>query len=305
MSYLGVALGDYKYLDPTHPGSEIDGGILYAGWPLDAFHRGWFDFARLTGWEATAWGYDFRNSTIKSAVKLAGFLEFVARDADEVAVVAHSMGGLVTARAWELIPRKIQGKFTRFATLGTPWEGSYSTLSYLCGVGPTLENIAFANSYGNKHDFIRNKIYLKELLARWPGVYDLLPSPDLIGAYNPGRELEPWRAESWEVSNPTVDQRLLNTSRHLHEQPYQLLPGMLHLCITGTGFITPGPLPVLGHQGYYMWKFTVDGDDVVPGVSSTSPFGSASRSVAIHVDHMSMPNNELCHWHIKQFLQQG
>lgn len=302
MSYQGIILGDYKWLDPTYPGSQIEGGSLFAGYPLEAYHRGWSDFSRVANWNAYSLGYDFRRSTVANAATIADLLALIARGSDEVAVVAHSMGGLVVARCWELIPRKLRGKFKRFVTLGTPWEGSFATLGYLCGHGPTLQKIALFNSYGLDELYRKNVEYLKRMLARWPGVYDLIPSPSLIAQNDAGRELEPWSTNAWAVSNPDVDQRLLNAARNLHKQPYRLPDGMRHLCIVGRSGVTIGPMPQHGQQGYYRWAYTVDGDGVVPGRSALSPFGEVSKHIQVEVDHESLPNREIVHWHVLQFL---
>lgn len=302
MSNEGVVLGDYKYLDPTLPGSELAGGKLYAGPPLESYHRGWYQFACLPDVESSAWGYDFRQSTSESGTKLAAHLIRLAEEYDEVDVVAHSMGGLVACRAFDSIPVRLRNKFKRFVSIGTPWLGAFGSVGYLCGHGPTLEDIAKYNSYLDPVKYVLNKEYLKRLLARWPGVYDLLPAPALIRKAHVGRDLEPWTAETWAVSNNTVSGDLLAQSLARREFPFKLLPSMRHLNIVGTKLLTPGPLPDLGSRGYFAFHNLDIGDGVVPLASAQSPFTQFSETVETNAEHVAMPNQEIVHYHTREFL---
>lgn len=302
MSYYGVAVGDYKYLDPTLPGSELAGGKLYAGPPLEAYHAGWYQFACLPEVETSSWGYDFRQSTTESGLKLAAHLIRLAEESDEVDVVAHSMGGLVACRAFDAIPVRLRNKFKRFVTIGTPWLGAFGTVGYLCGHGPTLEDIARFNSYGVDVKYELNKEYLKRLIARWPSVYDLLPAPALIRQAHTGRDLEPWTAETWAVANNTVSGDLLAAAIARREFPFKLLPSMRHLNIVGKNLLTPGPLPDLGSRGYFAFPTLDNGDGVVPLASAQSPFTQFSETAETTVEHIAMPNAELVHYHTREFL---
>ena len=94
-------------------------------WRWNGHHHG-VALARDTDWTPVYIQYNSGLSVLENGRLLAALLEAVA-DADDIAIVAHSMGGLVARAACaaaEAEPRAWRKKLRTFVTLGTPHQGA-------------------------------------------------------------------------------------------------------------------------------------------------------------------------------------
>ncbi len=134
-------------------------------------------------WQVFLFPYDWRGDIFESAKQLAQFIrETVWADGQRpVHFVAHSMGGLVVRalaadpddRLWDEIddPDDHQ-KGGRLLMLGTPNRGSYAIPLAFLGEELLVKGLALLD---RQHD----KTEIAEIIATFPGTYQMLPAPHL------------------------------------------------------------------------------------------------------------------------------
>lgn len=123
------------------------------------------------------WRLSLRAEAKRLAAALRTWLDEADRRGQPLALIAHSLGGLL-ARVmiaqfpdlWERIVAKPQG---RLVLLGTPNGGSHAIPLMLLGREPLVQGLALV-------DFKHSQRKLIELIGRFPGVLELLPvdTPD-------------------------------------------------------------------------------------------------------------------------------
>jgi pimeloyl-ACP methyl ester carboxylesterase len=128
---LEIALGHLTDLAlPPRRRLEPLGALMFGYAPLQrALER--------AGYAATIYPYDWRISIAEAGLKLAEQLE---RDSlTGVAIVAHSMGGLVARAA---LAARGGDRIARVVQLGTPNRGAYVAVQALRGTYPLVRRIA-------------------------------------------------------------------------------------------------------------------------------------------------------------------
>jgi pimeloyl-ACP methyl ester carboxylesterase len=111
--------------------------------------------------------YDWRRSNVTAVAQLKEYVEVVKRfhpEAEQVDILAHSMGGLVSRRFILDNP----GAVNRLITLGSPWLGAPKAINAL-ETGDFLDFI--------QHLLVIKKSTLKELAEFFHGPQELVPSP--------------------------------------------------------------------------------------------------------------------------------
>jgi len=145
--------------------------------------------------------YDWRVSVLASADRLAGrmreLLPWCEQHGQPLRVIAHSMGGLVMraliARHRELWTRIGRLKGSRFLMLGTPNAGSFETVRWLTGWNPTLRKLTLLDLAHDRDDLV-------DIVRRYPGLLELLPSNDAARDFSQRRlweQLQSEAKESW------------------------------------------------------------------------------------------------------------
>ena len=175
-------------------------------------------------WEVHLFPFDWRRDINEAADALDHFITgTVMGNGNKRAVhlVAHSMGGLV-ARAfigrhhatWEAMddgPSHRKGG--RLVMLGTPNRGSYAIALALAGHDTLVKGVA---AIDREHD--RNQ--LRAILATFPGIYQMLPSPGLAVDDEHHLLYEP---AAW--GEVPVDPQLLKQGKDFHQWLEQEHPG--------------------------------------------------------------------------------
>jgi pimeloyl-ACP methyl ester carboxylesterase len=123
---------------------------------------------RAAGFTPRMHAYDWRQSVVRSGRQLA---DRIAHDAStQVAIVAHSMGGLVARAALPHAPRK---KVRTVIQLGAPNGGSFAPVQAFRAVYPTVRKLATLDRNHSAEDLARI------VFSTLPGLYQLLPQcPD-------------------------------------------------------------------------------------------------------------------------------
>ncbi len=160
--------------------------------------------------------FDWRLDIRDSANKLANLIQdqvLVANPTRSVHLVAHSMGGLVgrsltfvAPGVWSEMGAEQRGDSGRLVMLGTPNRGSFSIVLTLTGAEMILKALAAV-------DFRADTRRLLEVVATFPGVYQMLPSLSVGPGDDRHRDL--FTATNWGSRSP-VQQALLSDAVEFH-----------------------------------------------------------------------------------------
>ena len=134
--------------------------------------------------------YDWRRDIGELGLALAQKL--AAEQARELAVIGHSMGGLVGRVA---LRRMGAPKVQRLITLGTPHGGSYAPLLALRGVYPLVRRVAQLDPQHTP------EVLAREVFTTFPSLYQMLPVN--FGGLNL------FDARNWPVDGPQPNATLL------------------------------------------------------------------------------------------------
>lgn len=114
--------------------------------------------------------YDWRKSNTLTMKKLDAFIKTI-RKKGKVDIVAHSMGGLVTAH----FLRDHGGRVDKFISLCTPYEGAPHAYNQMRS----------GNIFGGFADTVLENLFGidSEVVQGYDGLVELYPTPKMLGAY--------------------------------------------------------------------------------------------------------------------------
>jgi hypothetical protein len=151
---------------------------------------------RAAGYTVVMHDYDWRSNLRELAQALSARL--CADPAPCVAIVAHSMGGLIARSALRLPGFE---RVRRLITLGTPHSGSFGAVQAIRGTYPVVRRLA---ALDRLHDA---ETLATRVFSTFPSIYQLLPASTL----SPGADL--FEFAQWPRSGPQPDQELLRDAR--------------------------------------------------------------------------------------------
>ncbi len=217
---------------------------------------------RAAGFHVTLHDYDWRLDIDALGEALAARLR--AAGPGPLAVVAHSMGGLVSRIALGLPGTSHVG---RIVLLGTPNHGAFAPLQALRGTYAVVRNIA-------RLDLGRSAAELAEqVFGGFPSLYQMLPA-----SLCDGRDLtEP---QHWPAWGPMPRPALLHRARRFREA--LPAPDARFTAIAGVGRKTV-TAAAGGHDGF-VYTVTGRGDGTVPASSAAPPGMQAYYTRAAHSD---------------------
>jgi len=185
--------------------------------------------------------------------------------AKRVAIVAHSMGGLVS-RAAVVLPGA--ERVERVLLLGSPNFGSFATIQALRGTYAVVRKIArLAIQSSAEH-------LAGEVFNTFPSLYHMLPS---AGGGN-GADL--FDAASWPDTGPQPKAELLQQARHV--QSMLAHPDSRFASIVGIGQETVTSVRRL--NGDFVYTITRHGDGTVPAISAALPGAITHYARVAHSD---------------------
>lgn len=250
------------------------------------------------GWTVRPIGYDWRKSVAVTAplVKAAILAAFPA---DDVYIVAHSMGGLVARAVYGLMTPEERQRVKRLVTLGTPHGGAPQAVWEMASVDWIPGNVALvASVVGLGRDLIpilpgQGKIrdQVRATIASWPGLYELFPSPDPRWPPFPDLTLpEVYQALTYFSDNPFVTQTRLDAAKAQIAALDALIPATTPpaLCVVGRGAETRERYrDVHGISSIQAWDYTTTGDGIVTTARGILP-GSIEVNLdgLLHMDYM-------------------
>ncbi len=206
-------------------------------------------YLRAQGFATELYDYDWRLSVTPLGAGLAERLRAAATA--RVAIVAHSMGGLV-ARAALALPGT--GKVERIVLLGTPHCGSYAAVQALRGTYAVVRKVARLSLRASAESLAA------EVFGTFPSLYDLLPSGECGSA-------DLFDASAWPPSAPQPRPALMQAARAAR----QLLapPDERFVSIVGVGQETV--TAIARRNDEFVYTLTRHGDGTVPTMSAVLP----------------------------------
>jgi pimeloyl-ACP methyl ester carboxylesterase len=197
---------------------------------------------RQAGFDAVLLDYDWRRDVATLGEKLAR--RIAADGMQKVALVAHSMGGLVARAA---LTHAAGAQVSQLIMLGTPNAGSLGAVQALRGTYSVVRKIAMLDL---RHDA---EFLAREVFASFPGLHELLPS-------GPRATLDLFDRASWPAQGPGPKAAMLRRTAGLARR---LAPAdaRFHLLI-GCNRITATGVALRG--GDFEYEYSLRGDGTVP-----------------------------------------
>jgi pimeloyl-ACP methyl ester carboxylesterase len=222
----------------------------------------------IAGFRPIFFPFDWRRDLFDLGRALIEHIE--ANDADKIAIVAHSMGGLVARAALTLDERS---RIARLVQLGAPNFGSFAPVQALRAVYPTVRKIAALDPTHTAEELAR-KVFLG-----LPGLYQMLPDPERCGG------LDLFEPRSWPQDELQPDADMLQQARRQRMR----LAHADERCalIAGTCQDTITSLQLTDSQFEYV--ITRNGDGTVP--LSLAEWNGA-RTWYVRDAHGAMTNND-------------
>ncbi|MDO5845323.1 MAG: hypothetical protein Q4Q04_00200 [Methanocorpusculum sp.] len=130
--------------------------------------------------------YDFRRSCAENAAALHAQVDFLrAQGAEDVDIICHSMGGLITSAC---VKKYGSEHIHKIAALSVPFEGS-----------PEIIHIVLTGTIISVPNYVVEPLGLtKEMLSEYPSFADLMPTREYLALHpmqRGGVPLTPWEME--------------------------------------------------------------------------------------------------------------
>jgi pimeloyl-ACP methyl ester carboxylesterase len=239
-------------------------------------------YLRAQGFAVEFHDYDWRRPIAHSGQALAGKLQ--ALRPTRVALVAHSMGGLVSRAALALTESR---HIERLVLLGTPNCGSFAAVQALRGTYAVVRKVARLALQASAESLAT------DIFSTFPSLYELLPSGSCSV---PGTDL--FDARAWPAAGPQPHPDLLQAARAL---PQQLAPPDERFAvIAGVGQETVTTLRRRSKE--FDYTLTRSGDGTVPLASALLP---GVRSAYARVAHSDLTRDPLVAAAVVDLLRRG
>lgn len=225
--------------------------------------------------------YDWRQNNLCHVKKLQSMI--CERNADEVIIVAHSMGGIIAKLFLNTCADKlVRNKVKKLITLGTPWLGSAEAYNAL--------------KFGKETPYVISSEKSKEINCYFPSVYQLLPRREYITKLlkeNIGFYVKENVPQSWENTYNYYCE-LLKSNGHgkkVLDEYYNALRSPLsiehHEII---GYNKPTFLSIIENLGEETQGYIASGDGTVTLLSAVSR--AASKQYFIECEHEGLVKRE-------------
>ncbi|MBI4927352.1 MAG: alpha/beta fold hydrolase [Anaerolineae bacterium] len=230
--------------------------------------------------------YDWRLPIETNADELARCIQrWSGGDAKmQFALVAHSMGGLVSRTYLARHTQEAEQRIKRVITLGTPHLGATSA----------IDNLFNGNSMMAVVDKLNSDNGMREVILSMPSVYQLLPAPKVVfpSGMDYPVDFDLYRAEEWGVEG--IRQEYLDMARRLYGLLAVSDPQVELIQIAGCHISTMTKASLVNDAGKKKVAFTSfdegaqSGDGTVPGWSGNF---KKARLFFAQATHRDLPGN--------------
>jgi pimeloyl-ACP methyl ester carboxylesterase len=236
---------------------------------------------RGAGYTVITHDYDWRIDLRELAQALAARLR--AEPASEVAVVAHSMGGLIARAALQLPGGE---RVRRLVMLGVPQLGSFGAVQAIRGTYPVVRRLA---ALDRQHDA---EFLAQQVFATFPSIHQLLPVPGL------GSAPDLWTLDNWPATGPRPEPRLLAAAREFASMLAD--PDERCIAICGVRQRTVVGLQRVADDFHY--QISDEGDGTVPLISAQLARGN---NYYVRCEHSALPRSATVARALIELLRQG
>lgn len=302
LSKFDTAWNGIEHLRNDDTGNPIGPEYVVASSALASVYQPFQRLLQVFGVEYFEFAYDWRADVQTNGQRFAGFLQQFRNGTRRVNVVAHSMGGLVAASGLQRIDADLVRYVPRLITLGTPWRGSYQAVNMLTGEHDTARLVAGLAQWGTFTSYREWRKVFARTAATWPGIYDMLPWPEMLAVDNQLPDSDPWRLTWWEGINSAISPFELTSAPFRRVTSAPLPPGVQHHNWRGVWKVTPGPMPKPLGGGEYLNPRDLYGDGTVPQYSSVAPDGWGSINHNFLADHEQFANDVLVHVFLREVI---
>jgi pimeloyl-ACP methyl ester carboxylesterase len=220
------------------------------------------------GFGVVLYDYDWRGDLTAAGGVLASRLE--AEPAERLALVGHSMGGLLARAALAQCSAGSAGeRIQRLVGIGTPHGGSIAAVQALRATYPTVCRLAAI-------DRLHDSATLSNVFRTFPSLYQMLPSA--------GTRLDLFDPASWPRDGAQPDQALLQAARGFDAGLASA--DQRFVCIIGTGQRTVIGVERRGQQ--FRYAISAAGDGTVAAVRATLP---GARNYSLRCEHSELTRN--------------
>lgn len=235
----------------------------------------------LAGFDVDFHPYDWRQGIDALGRELGQRL--AKERARSVALVAHSMGGLVSRAALGGASGK---KIGQLIMLATPNGGSFAPLLALRGVYPAVRRVATLDP-GHSAERLTQKVF-----GTFPGLYHMLPPPQYCGGLNL------YDAANWPAGRPAPRRPLLRGIARVRAG----LAGADRRCIVIAGVNQETVTGAVRSGGAFEYRVTRNGDGTVPLALARL---DGARTYHVEENHASIPANSLVCSSVVDLLHNG
>jgi pimeloyl-ACP methyl ester carboxylesterase len=238
-------------------------------------------YLRAHGLAAEFHDYDWRLPVAQLGSALAERVRAAGRA--RVAIVAHSMGGLVARAALALAGT---GNVERLVLLGTPHCGSFAAVQAMRGTYAVVRKVARLAGKASAESLAA------EVFSTFPSLYDLLP----LGAG--GGTIDLFDSHAWPASGPQPRAALMQAALAARHQ--LAAPDERFISIVGVGQETV--TAVTRRNDDFVYTLTRHGDGTVP---ATSAVLAGVRSAYARVAHSNLTRDPLVAAAVVDMLRRG
>jgi len=259
---IDIQIGRLSALRLTGPCGPPGARIVSLGVVLYSYLRLKLQL-RTAGFAVSFHDYDWRLGIDELGHAFAERLR--AEPAKRLAIVAHSMGGLVS-RAAVVLPGA--ERVERIVLLGSPNFGSFAAIQALRGTYAVVRKIARLAWESSAEDLAG------AVFNTFPSLYHMLPA---AGGAN-GTDL--FDAATWPGTGPQPKAELLQQARHVQSMLAQ--PDSRFAAIVGIGQETVTSVRRLADD--FVYTITRHGDGTVPAISAALPGAATHYAPVAHSD---------------------
>jgi pimeloyl-ACP methyl ester carboxylesterase len=238
-------------------------------------------YLRAHGLAAEFHDYDWRLPVAQLGSALAERVRAAGRT--RVAIVAHSMGGLVARAALALADT---GNVERLVLLGAPHSGSFAAVQALRGTYAVVRKVARLDGEASAESLAA------EVFSTFPSLYDLLP----VAAGGGATDL--FDARAWPASGPQPRAALMQAA--LAARQRLAPPDERFVSIVGVGQETV--TAVTRRNDDFVYTLTRHGDGTVPASSAAL---AGVRSAYARVAHSNLTRDPVVAAAVVDMLQRG
>ncbi|MGH8314268.1 MAG: CHAT domain-containing protein, partial [Steroidobacterales bacterium] len=233
------------------------------------------------GFDADFHPFDWRQSIDTQGAALMQRIE--ADGAGSVALVAHSMGGLVSRAAVAL---DTQHKIGRLVMLGTPNFGSFAPVQAMRGTYSSVRAIAALDLKHSPESLSRR------VFTTFPGLTQMLPAAEKFAA------IDLYSTDTWPNDGPKPPAELLASVAGVRAG--LAMPDDRFFLIAGVEQETTVAMTATG--GKFQYTLSKAGDGTVPRAFCELP---PTRTYYVAESHGSLPNNRLVGRAVIDILRNG